>query len=76
MPKHPLTGLAFLTAVLITATSCDERPSGDAGVDQEADQTGTIDDTAPPDQVETDRDPTPQTGRGGAIPETDEGSSY
>ena len=75
MPRNMLPSLAVLAGVMRAARACEERPSSDAGVDQETDQTNTIDQTAPSNQVETNEDPTPQTGTGGDIPETDEGSS-
>jgi hypothetical protein len=75
MPRNPLPGLALLAVAMLILASCNDRPSGDASVDQPTDRTSTIEDTAPADRVETDEDPTPQTGTGGAIPEADEGAS-
>ena len=78
-PKRPLTALAIVTAALLTVTGCEERPSADAtgtSGDQQNEQTGAVQETpqAQPD-VNAVPDPTAQTSTGGAIPETEEGSS-
>ena len=77
-PRKSLTTLAIVAAAMFGVAGCEERPSADAtdpNVEQQTDRTGAIEGTTPPADTEIDQDPTPQTSTGGAIPETDEGSS-
>jgi hypothetical protein len=63
--------LAFAGAAFLAAAGCDEqaRPSGDAKSQQDR-QTDdhVVTGQVPPGDVETDRDPTPETSTGGIIP--------
>jgi hypothetical protein len=62
-----LVPLVALTCLGLAACQKQERASGDVGR-QDQEQTGSVKQATPPADVETDRDPTPQTGTGGDIP--------
>ena len=62
-----LVAMVAAAGMGLSACQKQERASGDAGR-QDQEQTGSVKQATPPAQVETDRDPTPETGTGGDIP--------
>lgn len=62
-----LVPLVAASCIGLAACQKQERASGDVGR-QDQEQTGSVKQATPPADVETDRNPNPQTGTGGDIP--------